>query len=377
MGPLGGPLRWRWGTPLVVWLCAACAGPDAVVPSLTLGEIAAEKHRQEIAQLRYYFAELTKLNTVAYRITTANREYCDKWLIPQIGLFAATPASLPSKYRKFSREALGLRWVRPTVISLVPDGPAAKAGMKDKDELISFNGWKVPATAIPRWINAFLEENGELPITVIARRGDEDMTFTVTPVTGCAIPILLETNPEANAFTDFSKIVIQTGFLRLLRTDGDLAVLVGHELAHNTMGHYRKKRMNSLVGSVGGGVIDGGFLLGGISTGGAFSKYLEIAGMNAFSVAFELEADYVGAYYAARAGYDISSTEEVWQRLSLENPSSIRKATTHPTTPVRYLQMRKVIAEIAEKKAKNLPLLPELKRKPEEPRLSAGHGDIN
>jgi hypothetical protein len=51
----------------------------------------------------------------------------------------------------------------------------------------------------------------------------------------------------------------------------------------------------------------------------------------------------------------------VWRALSLENPQSIRLATTHPTTPVRYLQMRKVFEEIADKKRRNLPLLPELK----------------
>lgn len=370
-------MRWRGWAVLVVWLCAACAGPDALVPSLTHGEIADERRRQEIAQLRDYFTELNKLNTVAYRITTANREFCGKWEIPQIGLFAATPASLPSKYRKFSREALGLRWVRATVISIVPDGPAAKAGMKDKDELISFNGWKVPATSISRWINAFLEENGELPITVVAKRDDEDMTFTVTPVTGCAIPINLETNPDLNAFTDYSRIVIQTGILRITRSESDLAVIVGHELAHNTMGHYRKKRVNSLLGTVGGSAIDGGFLLGGISTGGAFSNYLEMAGANAFSVAFELEADYVGAYYAARAGYDISGAEEVWQRYSLEIPATIRKASTHPTTPVRYLQMRKVVAEIAEKKTQGLPLMPKLKPNSDESEVVEAHGRIN
>lgn len=374
---MGRQLRRRRWTVLIVWLCTACAGPDAVVPSLTHGEISDERRRQEIAQLRDYFAQLNNLNTVAYRITTANREFCDKWTIPQIGLFAATPASLLSRYRKFSREALGLRWVRATVISIVPDGPAAKAGIRDKDELISFNGWKVPATAIPRWINAFLEENGELPITVAFKRDDEEMTATVTPVTGCAIPIILETNPDPNAFTDYSKIVIQTGILRMTRSEADLAVIVGHELGHVTMGHYRKQRMNALLGSVGGSVIDGGFLLGGISTGGAFSNYLETAGRNAFSVGFELEADYVGAYYAARAGYDITGAEEVWQRMSLEHPASIRKATTHPTTPVRYLQMRKVVAEIAERKAQDLPLTPELKPKSDQPEVVEAHGRIN
>ena len=346
------------------------------MPSLTLGEIADEKRRQEIAQLRDYFAELNKLNTVAYRITTSNREFCDKWVIPQIGLFAATPASLPSKYRKFSREALGLRWVRPTVISIVPDGPAAKAGIIDKDELVSFNGWKLPTTAIPRWINAFLEENGVRPIKVALKRDDEDKTVTVTPVTGCAIPINLETNPDPNAFNTSQKISIQAGFLRLTRSDADVATVLGHELAHSTMRHFEKKDLNGYIGAFGGTLIDGGFLLGGISTGGAFTGYLQTAGMMAYSVAFEMEADYVGAYYAARAGYDITGAEEVWQRLSLEDPTSMRKATTHPTTPVRYLQMRKVIAEIAEKKAKNLPLMPDLKKKPAEPEIAAAHGDL-
>lgn len=247
------------------------------------------------------------------------------------------------------------------MISIVPDGPAAKAGVVDKDELISFNGEHVPATATIRWINAFLEDNGERPITVVLRRDDEDKTLTITPVIGCAIPIQLETNPEANALTDYRRIVVQTGYLRLTKTEADLAVVVGHELGHNTMGHYRKKQLNSLIGAVGGSVIDGGFLLGGISTGGAFSGYLETAGWNAFSTSFELEADYVGSYYAARAGYDISGSEDVWRALSLENPGSIRMATTHPTTPVRYLQMRKVIEEIAEKKRNNVPLMPNLK----------------
>jgi hypothetical protein len=354
-------VRWRGWSFLVFGLCAACAGPDANVPSLTLGDIADERRRQEIAQLRDYFAELNKLNTVAYRIATANREFCKKWVIPQLGLTTATPTSLPSKYRKFSREALGLRWVRSTVISLVPDGPAAQAGIIDKDELISFNGEHVPVTATSRWINAFLEANDERPITVAFKRDDEDKTVTVTPVTGCAIPVTLETNPEPNAFTDFRKIVIQTGILRMTRSDSDLAVIVGHELAHNTMGHYDKKRINSLLGAVGGGAIDGGFLLGGISTGGAFSGYLQSAGLMAFSVGFEMEADYVGAYYAARAGYDISGSEEVWRAFSLEVPATIRTASTHPTTPVRYLQMRKVIEEIAEKKRNNQPLMPEIK----------------
>jgi predicted Zn-dependent protease len=96
-----------------------------------------------------------------------------------------------------------------------------------------------------------------------------------------------------------------------------------------------------------------------MSTYGAFSMVLTQAGARAFSVAFEREADYVGAYYAARAGYDLSGSEEIWRMFSLEDPDSIRIATDHPITPVRFVQMLKVIAEIEDKKRRSLPLAPE------------------
>jgi len=60
---------------------------------------------------------------------------------------------------------------------------------------------------------------------------------------------------------------------------------------------------------------------------------------------FEREADYVGAHYAARAGYDLAGAEKIWRAFSLENPDDIRVGT-HPVTPVRFVQMQKAVAEI-------------------------------
>ena len=75
---------------------------------------------------------------------------------------------------------------------------------------------------------------------------------------------------------------------------------------------------------------------------------------------FEREADYVGAYYAARAGYDLAGAEDLWRALSLENPGQSSHREDHPVTPVRFVQMRKVAAEIADKQRRRLPLIPEL-----------------
>ena len=117
-------------------------------------------------------------------------------------------------------------------------------------------------------------------------------------------------------------------------------------------------------------------MTGGISTGGAFGKEFRKVGARAFSVNFEREADYVGAYYTARAGYDLDGVEEVWRAFGLAKPESIRIASTHPIMPVRFVQMRKVAAEIAEKRRRNLPLVPDLKFMPAQEEPVTQHSSI-
>jgi predicted Zn-dependent protease len=112
----------------------------------------------------------------------------------------------------------------------------------------------------------------------------------------------------------------------LARTDAQLAVIIGHELAHANLGHRDKQTINMVLGMVGGAAIDGGFALGGIYTDGTFARHLGRAGLYAYSVEFEREADYVGAYYAARAGYELAGAEDVWRAMGQLHPDSIRFA---------------------------------------------------
>lgn len=267
-------------------LAAACA-PVASLPPLPQDEVAAESRRQQVAQIRDYYGQLHRLDTVAFRLRTANRLDCKDWIAPQIGLFAATPRSLPRKYQSFAAEALALSWARATVISVVEGSPAAKAGIMAGDELTVFNNEPVPVSGT---MADFLKSNGERPVQVGFRRDNVLRSATVDPVIGCAIPINLVATDEVNAFASDSRIVINSAMLKLARTDAQLAVIVGHELAHSNLGHLDKRKINSALGMVGGAAVDGGFLLGGVSTGGVFSRYFGGAGARAFSVDFEREA---------------------------------------------------------------------------------------
>jgi hypothetical protein len=323
--------------------------------------VAAERRRQQIAQMRDYYTQLARIDSVGYHIRVANRAACEERVTAIVGLNAATVQSLPRRYRAFAREALGVDRSTPTAIAVVAGSPAAAAGIETGDGVLTFNNDPIPAIGTMGWIGDRLERNGTRPIAIVVRRHGVDRKVTLYPEIGCAIPIRFSVGAEPNAYTDNEKIVIQSGILRLMRGDADLASIIGHELAHVTMGHLDKKTQNRLLGQLGGAMIDGGLVLGGIYSGGAFAREFGRAGALAFSVDFEREADYVGAYYAARAGFDISGVANVWQALALESPESIYLGNTHPTTPTRFVQMRRAIAEIADKKARNLPLEPEMK----------------
>lgn len=357
----------------VLW-CMACA-PVSKLPALPADEVKAEQRLEQIAHIRKYYSELHRVDTVAFRIRTANREFCNGWESAQIGLHAATPQSLPTKYRSYSREALDLTWIRPTVISVVEGSPAAQAGIIKGDEITALNGEVIPVYGSAGWMAGWLAHHGPRPLEATVRRDGVDRNATITPVMGCAIPIQYITSDSVNAFTDGKKIVMHSSIVEMAKTDAQLAQVIGHELAHANLGHIDKQLVNRALGSVSGSLIDAGLLSSGISTGGAFRKEFTKAGGRAFSVNFEREADYVGAYYAARAGYDLAGVEDFWRAAAMVGPNSIRVATTHPITPVRYVQMKKVAEEIAGKRRRNEALLPDLRVMPQ-PLEAATHSSV-
>jgi len=323
--------------------------------------VAAEQRAQQIAQLRKYYSERHRVDSIAFRIRTANVAACKDRIAAQIGLTAATPRSLPRKYQSYTAEALGIGWTRPTAISVVEGSPAAQAGLIAGDEIIALNGEPIPTWGTANWMWRKIAENGTDAVRIDMRRDGTDRTVTIKPVMGCSIPIEYLIDEKANASTSDFKIVINSGFLALTRNDPELAMVIGHELAHSNLGHLDKTRWNMLLGATAGAAIDIGIYVGGISTGGAFRRQFAGLGALAYSASFEREADYVGTYYAARAGYDTRGTEDIWRRIGMIDPSSILKARTHPINAVRFVQIQKTTAEIEDKKRRGLPLNPELK----------------
>ena len=92
-------LRPRTAILLVVLAGAGCA-PVARLPALDQKAVEAEQRREQIAQMRSYYAGVRRVDNVAFGIRVANSNFCkDDKVSAQIGLYAVTPRSLPRRRR--------------------------------------------------------------------------------------------------------------------------------------------------------------------------------------------------------------------------------------------------------------------------------------
>ncbi len=161
--------------------------------------------------------------------------------------------------------------------------------------------------------------------------------------------VLLENN-EPNAWCmPGGKIAVYTGIMPILKTEGALAAVLGHEVAHATKRHGKKRyaraiQENALALIVGGGAILGGQLLCKTkecklltALGGAAAGFAVAFFDRKFSRGDESEADQVGQQFMAKAGYDPAESIKLWERMSeaMKGKAPPEWLSTHPSDSTR------------------------------------------
>lgn len=333
-------------------IAAAACAPTTQRPTVDTAASASEARLQRAMAFENAQAQRHRLNAVANRILVAGTEFCGEKIKPTFGFTFTTVAMFPSDMQSAAREA---GYGDTTDITDVVAGlPAALAGLRARDRLVSAGGsadfppGKPGMEAIDA---AFKTAKIGVPFPVIVLRNGERVPLSITPIASCNYPAVVVANPQLNAFADGEKIVIYSGMMKFAQTDEELALVVGHELGHNLRDHIGSKRTNAVIGAVLDGIL--GALLR-TNTGGMMSN----AAANAYSTDFEAEADYVGLYLAARAGYQIDDAPKFWRRMAVENPNAISHASTHPATSERFVALQAAIKEIDGKRAAGQPLVP-------------------
>lgn len=205
-----------------------------------------------------------------------------------------------------------------------------------------------------------------------ALAGDQDpQVRRLRAIAQKLIPYTLEWNPRAknwrwtvnlvaskqiNAFCmPGGKIAFYSGILQTLKlTDDEVAMVMGHEIAHALREHARERMGKTAATGIGASLIGQVFGLGNV--GQTVTNYGAQLLTLEFSREDESEADLVGMELAARAGYDPRAGVSLWKKMSAANKNAPPQwLSTHPSGKTR-------IADIEANLPKVMPLYERAKR---------------
>jgi predicted Zn-dependent protease len=141
---------------------------------------------------------------------------------------------------------------------------------------------------------------------------------------------------------------VMSGLLGLVINDDELALVLSHEVGHNILNHIVIQKLQALGGAAAGVMMDILAEVSGIDSKGKFTRAGAQAGSLRHSVARERQADYVGLYVMARAGFNIEVAPQLWRRMAALMPRQSKKGAmpTHPAPPDRIVAMERTVTEI-------------------------------
>ncbi len=154
--------------------------------------------------------------------------------------------------------------------------------------------------------------------------------------------VLEDDFPNAVAFSDGS-VFINTGLLKRLENEAQLAIILGHEIAHVTNEHSRRRFEAQQDQAFWSSIIAAGASVAGEQIGLAIGKLSYSLMSNKFSRDMEEQADRVGLYYAYDAGYDVRESTPMWRRIIggyRETAIGSVLYADHPTMLDRLKEMR-------------------------------------
>ncbi|MCX7915776.1 MAG: M48 family metallopeptidase [Verrucomicrobiae bacterium] len=167
--------------------------------------------------------------------------------------------------------------------------------------------------------------------------------------------VLFDDPQTPNAFClPGGKVGVFTGILPITKNEAGLATVVSHEVAHAVARHGAERVSQGLLFQLGGAALDVAMrnhthqarqiVLSAYGLGGTVGVLLP------YSRRQELEADYIGLLYMARAGYDPREAIEFWKRFADYNRqrgggASIEFLSTHPVDETRIRELERLLPQ--------------------------------
>ena len=162
---------------------------------------------------------------------------------------------------------------------------------------------------------------------------------------------------EVNAFCmPGGKIVVYTGLMELVSSDDELAVVLGHEVAHAVAKHSNERMSQQLLAAAGTAAATEAVGRVAASKRGmastVFGLGAQVGVMLPFSRKHESEADYMGLALMTMAGYDPGAAVGFWKKMAAKGGSSTPAIlSSHPSDATRIADIQKALPEIRAKYA--------------------------
>jgi len=188
------------------------------------------------------------------------------------------------------------------------------------------------------------------PLQLEILRDGERRLVTMWAVPACQFSVQLIESDLINGISDGRQVAVTTGAVRVFRSNDELGWVLAHEIAHNVLGHVQSAKLRAMLNA---------FL-------GATVGASAVASPSPPQKSLEAQADYVGSYIMARAGFDLRAIQRVWDRLGTIQPQQRelgrKMDETHPTTTERLAAFKETLKEIEERRARGESLQPVLEQ---------------
>ena len=160
---------------------------------------------------------------------------------------------------------------------------------------------------------------------------------------------------QINAFCmPGGKIVVYEGLMKLVSSDDELAVVIGHEAAHAVAKHSNERMSQQILAQYGAQILNQS-----LSQKSAAMQTIakQVYGVGAqygvmlpFSRKHESEADYMGLIFMRMAGYNPDVAVKFWQKMSAGTTAKVPELmSTHPSDSRRINDIQKALPEIKAK----------------------------
>ncbi len=207
--------------------------------------------------------------------------------------------------------------------------------------------------------NSFEEIKGQETIStdrekreMVERVGRRIAAVAERDMPGLDWEFVLFEDDAVNAFAlPGGKVGVYTGLFRVARTEDELAVVMGHEVAHVTARHGNERMSQYLLVSAGGIALDTALRRQEEETRQmammAYGAGATIGYILPFSRSAESEADEIGLYYSARAGYDPREAPRFWERMAelSQGGSPPEWLSTHPSHGTRVTDLERIMPQ--------------------------------